>query len=145
MVSKSRWSRWSKRLTYLECTTNMNTTMQTRMKMEHLSNEIFRWLQAGRHRNFCRKWRNSCGSVRPWFHLNPSNIVLKETFKASRAKGKTTGYSVKLWHMWRRPCVKKLRVTLSQTWQLNQFICTVPTMIWMSASMIRFVYIRPSH
>jgi len=73
-----------------------------------------------------QKRRNSSGSMRLWFHLNPSAPVPapnklrpsipEETFEGSRAKGETTDYSVKLWHMWQRPCVKKKRsVTLSQT------------------------------
>ena len=99
-----------------------------------------------------RKRRNSCSSMRPWNpsvpapapnKLHPS--VPKETFEGSRAKGKTTDYSVKLWHMWQRPCVKKRSVTLSQTWQLNQFVCAVPTVIWMSASMMDlFTFVRLS-
>ena len=53
-VSESRRSRRSKRLTYLECATNMDTTTQIRMKMKHLSSELFiSWLQTGRRRNLC--------------------------------------------------------------------------------------------
>ena len=56
-----------------------------------------------------RKRQNSCGSMRLWFHLNPSApapapnklrpSVPEEMFEGSRAKGKTTDYSVKLWDM----------------------------------------------
>ena len=105
----------------------MDTTTQISMKMEHLSSELFiSWLQAGRRRNFCRakkakQLRLDAPLVPPEpitpapapNKLRPS--VPKETFEGSRAKGKTTDYSMKLWHMWQRPCVKKLSVTLSQT------------------------------
>ena len=156
-VSKSRRSRRSKCQTYLECATNTDTTTQTRMKMEHLrlSNELFRRLQAGRRRNCCllpakkakQLWLNAPlepirASACP-NKLRPS--VPEETFEGSRAKGETTDYSVKLWHMWQRPCVKKRSVTLSQTWQLNQSVCTVPIVIWMSATMMDlFTFVRLS-
>ena len=48
MVSKSHRSRRSQRLTYLQYATNTATTTQlfkTRVKMEYLSNEPFKWLQ----------------------------------------------------------------------------------------------------
>ena len=58
----------------------------------------------------------------------------KRRLKGSRAKGKSTDYSMKNWHKWQRQlCVKNLRLTLSQTWQLNQFVFTVPTRIQTSA------------
>ena len=135
----------------------MDTTTQISMKMEHLSSELFiSWLQAGRRRNFCRakkakQLRLDAPLVPPEpitpapapNKLRPS--VPKETFEGSRAKGKTTDYSMKLWHMWQTPRVKKLSVTLSQTWQLNQFVCAVPTVIWMSASMMDlFTFVRLS-
>ena len=64
----------------------------------------------------------------------PLSPPKKWRLKGSRAKGKSTDYSMKNWHKWQRQlCVKNLRVTLSQTWQLNQFVCTVPTRIQMSA------------
>ena len=124
-VSKSRRSRRSKRVTYLECATNMDTTTQISMKMEHLSSELFiSWLQAGRRQNFCRakkakQLRLDAPLVPPEpitpapNKLRPS--VPKETFEGSRAKGKTTDYSMKLWHMWQTPRIKKFSVTLSQT------------------------------
>ena len=52
----------------------MDTTTQTRMKMEHLSNELFRWLQAGRRRNFCLLPAKKAKQLRldaplvPWTH-----------------------------------------------------------------------------
>jgi len=54
----------------------MDTTTQTRMKMEPLSNELFRLsgCKQGDAETFVycvRKRRNSRGSMRPWFHLNP--------------------------------------------------------------------------
>ena len=42
-------------------------------------------------------------------------LILKETFEGTRAKGKTTDYSMKLWDMWQRLRVKKHSMTLSQT------------------------------
>ena len=46
-------------------------------------------------------------------------------------------------HKLQKQCVKKLRVTPSQTWQLSQSVCTVPTIFLMSASMMGYVYNVP--
>ena len=64
-----------------------------------------------------------CASVCPWFHLNPSvpasapnklrPTVPKETFEGSRAKGKTTDYSVKLWHVAKTVCQETQRDTIT--------------------------------
>ena len=95
------------------------------MKMEHLSISWFKQGDAETSVYCARKGEThelSGGSMRPWFHLNPSApapapnklrpSVPEETFEGSRVKGKTTDYSMKLWHMWQRPRVKKLSVTL---------------------------------
>ena len=126
-----------------------NATFQTRMKIEDLSNELFRWLQTGLRQNFCLlrakrakqldapwllNWTNPCQCWPP-NKLHPS--IPKETFEGSKVKGKTTtDYSMKHVAYVAKTVCQKLSVTLSQTWQLNQSVCTVPIVIWMSASMI---------
>ena len=129
MVSKLRRSCRSKHLTYLECGTNMDTTTQTRMKIEHLNNELFRWLQAGQCRNFCllrAKKANSCGSMRPWFNLNPStpepapnklhSSIRKETLHSKAAERKERLQTI----LWNFGICGKDRVSRNAAWHYHK-------------------------
>ena len=126
MVSKSHRFCRSKRLTYLEYLSIQPLyTMQLFKPRRRWNTLAMSYSNVQERRNKLHLWWLNA-SFAPPTKFTPTRLLQnklchslppkKRRSKGSRAKGKSTDYSMKLWHKWQRQlCVKNLRVTLSQT------------------------------
>ena len=111
---------------------------QTKMRMEQLRNELFKWLQGDAETSvYCAQTSFTFAVRRFNVPLAPPakrkstpirgacpkrSSALLSAIDVRRQQSKRKGQS----HKWLKPCVKKLTVTLSQTWSS---VCTVPATI----------------
>ena len=120
---------------------------QTRMRMDQLRNELFKWLQGDAETSvYCAKKAKPAspllfgGSMCPWLHLlkrkltpicgacPPKSSAPLSASNVRRQQSERKDQS----HKWRKLCVKKPRVTLPQTRQSGHHNLNVSTHLFTS-------------